>query len=190
MKRKTDNEELLDDVLSEAAPPDFRAALLGKSVRVVRRRQRLRQARNAVAALVVVGLFVYFVWPTKPLSVAVTPPPVIQPLPKPVQTPAPVPSVPAPPAPPTPQPNFLIVDTQPLSADSLIKTQPFAPVTIVDSSTTIAVIQTTTGNYQIIGDDELLALIAAHPALLIHVGPDTEKLIFANPDDAKGFPAN
>jgi hypothetical protein len=187
MKRKTDN-ELLDDVLAEAAPADFREALLHESVRVVHRRQRLRQARNAVAALIVVGLFLYFMWPAKPLSVAVTPPPIVQPLPKPVQTPALQPSTPL--APPTPQPNYLVVDTQPLSADSLIKTQPFAPVPVLDSVGTIALIQTTTGNYQIIGDDELLALFAAHPALLIHVGPNSEKLIFTDPDDAKGFPAN
>lgn len=192
MKRKTDNEELLDDVLAEAAPPDFREALLGKSVRLVRRRRRMRQTRNAVAALAVVALFVYLVWPNKPLSVAVVrpvAPPVAQPLPAPVQNQAPAPK-PAAPVVPTPRPNYILVDTQPLSAGSLIATRPFASTPMIESVATIAIIQTTTGNYQIIGDDQLLALIAAHPAMLIHVGPGTEKLIFANPDDAKGFPAN
>jgi hypothetical protein len=89
-----------------------------------------------------------------------------------------------------PQPPYRIVDTQPLSADAIIATQPFAPIVVVDSKMIVAIVQTTPGNYRIIGDEELLALLAEHPAVLIHLGPNSEKLIFANPADAKGFPAN
>jgi hypothetical protein len=41
-----------------------------------------------------------------------------------------------------------------------------------------------------INDDELLALLADKPAILIRTGPHSEELVFANPEDQKGFPLN
>jgi len=42
----------------------------------------------------------------------------------------------------------------------------------------------------VINDDELLALVASHPAVLIRTGPHSEELVFANPKDQSGFPLN
>ena len=47
MNRPTDNERLLDDMLSEAVPADFREALLGETLRLACRRRRWRQTRRA-----------------------------------------------------------------------------------------------------------------------------------------------
>jgi len=41
-----------------------------------------------------------------------------------------------------------------------------------------------------IDDDELLSLVGSRPAALVRLGPDTEELVFVNPEDWKGFPLN
>ena len=51
-------------------------------------------------------------------------------------------------------------------------------------------IATVSGGYRLINDDELLALLADKPAALIRTGPHSEELVFANPEDQKGFPLN
>src|ERR1039457_506831 len=61
MNHETDNEQLLADVLAEAAPTDFREALLGETLRLARRRRRWRQTRRAAALLVALGLLAVLV---------------------------------------------------------------------------------------------------------------------------------
>jgi hypothetical protein len=51
-------------------------------------------------------------------------------------------------------------------------------------------VQTTTANYRVINDAELLALLGQRPAILIRTGPHSEELVFANPEDQKGFLRN
>jgi hypothetical protein len=73
----------------------------------------------------------------------------------------------------------MIVVTEPLSADHLV-----ASVAIAE------MIQTSSGNFRVINDDELLALVAPRPAALVRLGPHSEQLFFVNPADEKGFPVN
>jgi hypothetical protein len=165
MNRKTDN-ELLDDVLAEAAPADFREALLGESLRVVRRRRRFRQTRNAASIVVVIlALLGIAVWQKHPKTPSL------------VSTPPMKKTVPA---------GYTLITTQPLPADAIITTRPLAAAQFTTSPMTVAVVQTSTGNYRLIDDDQLLALLAAHPAVLVRTGPHSEELVFANPQDAKG----
>jgi hypothetical protein len=156
MNKKTNNDELLDDVLSTSA--DFRDALLDKTLQQVRRRRRFRQGRNAAGLLVVLALVGLFILQrnTKQSPIAIAPP-----IPKPVEQ------------------NYTLVTTQPL-----------APLQLITSNTTVAIVQTTPGNVHLINDEQLLALLAAHPAALVRTGPHSEKLIFANPADQNGLPEN
>jgi hypothetical protein len=167
MNQKTDKPELLDDVL--AAPADFREALLDTTLRQVRRRRRFRRARNAAGVLAVLVLLGSLVWQknAKQSPVAIAP------------------SVKK-----TVEQAYTMVNTQPLSPNNIIQTRPFEPPQIITSRATVEIVQTTAGNVHLINDAELLALTATHPAILVRTGPHSEELVFANPQDAKGFPLN
>jgi hypothetical protein len=167
MNRKTDN-ELLDDVLAEAVPADFREALLDETLRVVRRRRRLRRARNVAGVFIALALLGLLALQktSRPPSIAIAPTPKAA------------------------EKGYTIISTQPLSAGSVISTHPTSVIPFVTSTATVAVIETTSGQFHLINDRQLLALVAAHPAVLVRTGPHTEQLVFANPDDAKGFPLN
>ena len=167
MNRKPDNERLLDDVLSEAAPADFREAMLGDTLHRVRRRRRWGQIRRTASLVVALGLITLLVWqhfPRHPLA----------------STPMAKTKVKA----------YELVRTRPLSADAIVATRPFSAGRLVASAAAVEMIQTTSGNFQVLNDNELLALVTSHPAVLIRTGPHSEELVFSNPADAKGFPVN
>jgi hypothetical protein len=168
MNRKTDN-ELLDNVLAEAAPADFREALLGTTLRQVRRRRRFRRARNAAGVVAALALLAILFWQknAKQNPIAI-----------------------APPAKKAVKQSYTLVTTQPLSSDHIVPTRSFGTPQIITSRATVEIVQTTAGNFHLINDEELLALTAAHPAVLVRTGPHSEELVFANPEDTKGFPAN
>ena len=170
MEKKTDNEQLLNDVLTEAAPANFRDAMLGETLRAVRRRRRWRQTRRATALLTMLALCGVFIWwenlPQKPV---ISPPPSAA---KVVEK------------------SYTLVETHPLPANDIVTTQPLASDQMVASASAVKIVQTQSGNYRVINDDELLALVASHPAVLIRTGPHSEELVFANPKDQKGFPLN
>ena len=170
MNHKADNDPLLADVLAEAAPADFRDAMLGETLRQVRRRRRWRQTRRAAALLVALGLCGIFIWqknlPPRPMASA----PALA-----VKTVA---------------KNYQLIQTRPFPVSAIMATQPLAAGQFIASAGTVARIRTSGGNYRVINDDELLALVASHPAVLIRTGPRSEELVFANPDDQAGFPLN
>ena len=56
---------------------------------------------------------------------------------------------------------------------------------IVAPIPTVIEIATASGGFHSINDDELLAMLADKPAVLIRTGPHSEELVFANPDDQK-----
>ena len=165
MNHEPDNEQLLADVLAEAAPADFRETMLGETLRLACRRRRWRQTRRTAALLVALGLLGVLVrqnFPAHPL--------------------APVPGATA------KVKSYELVRTQPLSAGAIVVTRPLAADQLVASVATAEMIQTGSGNIRVINDDELLALVASRPAALVRLGPHSERLIFANPDDERGFP--
>lgn len=169
MNKKINKDELLDDVLGEAAPAGFREALLDTTLRQVRRRRRVRYARNALGMLIVLALLIALIFPKhtgrQPIAIAPTKE-------KPLEK------------------SYTLINTQPLPSSELVTTHSPATVQLITTKTTVEIVQTTTGNYRLINDEELLALVAAHHAALVRTGPNSEKLIFANPQDAKDFLAN
>jgi hypothetical protein len=168
MNHDPDNERLLNDVLSEAAPAEFRDAILGETLRAVRRRRRWRQTRRAVALFAALGLLWVLVWQNLP------------------RRPAGLPSTVAKAG----NKNYALVQTQPLPAGAILPTRPLSAGRFVASVATVEMVQTIPGNFRVLNDDALLALIGPRPAALVRVGPHSEELVFVNPADEKGFPVN
>jgi hypothetical protein len=167
MNHEPDNEQLLADVLAEAAPADFREALLGKTLRLAHRHRRWRQTRCAAALLAALGLLAVLFrqnFPPHPL--------------------APIPVAKA------KTKGYELVRTQPLSSGAIVITRPLSAGQLVASAATAEMVQTGSGNFRVINDDELLALVSPRPAALVRFGPHSEQLVFANPADEKGFPVN
>jgi hypothetical protein len=164
MSHAIDQRRLLADVLAEAEPTGFRAALLGETLRLAGSRRRARRLRQATTALAVVGLFGALVWRFLLQGQGVLTP-----------TSA----------------SCVIVRTEPLPPGAIVRTQPFAADRVVMSVASVDVIRTTlnSGRFRKIDDDELLALVA-RPAALVRVGPNSANLIFLNPEDQKDFPLN
>jgi hypothetical protein len=167
MNNPINRPSLLAEVLAETSPPDFRAALLAETLRLARRRRQFRQLRRTAEVLTLISLLAVLG---------------IQQFSKP-------PVVPPPLAKQIPAPNFELVRTQPLPASAIIRTRNFAAGLATPVSKVIEV-ATGSGGYRLINDNELLALLADKPAILIRTGPNTEELVFANPEDQKYFHAN
>lgn len=168
MNRKADNEHLLADVLSEAAPADFRGAMLGETLRLVRHRRRWRQTRRGAAVLAALGLLAALVWQNWPKESAVSGPSAKRPA----------------------KASYQLVRTRPLPASAVVTTRSFSGHRMVSSAATVVQIATTSGGFRLINDAQLLALVGQRPAVLIRTGPHSEELVFANPEDQKGFPLN
>jgi hypothetical protein len=167
MNYEPDNEQLLVDVLAEAAPAGIREALLGETLRLARCRRHWRQTRRAAALLVALGLFTLLVWRNfPPQSLAPMPMAKVK-----VQ-------------------GYELVRTQPLSAGMTVVTEPLSADHLVASVAIAEMVQTSSSNYRVINDNELLALVAPRPAVLVRFGPHSDQLFFANPADEKGFPVN
>jgi hypothetical protein len=163
MNRTSDRDRLLADVLAEAEPAGFREMLLGETLRLAGRRRRARQLRHSATALTVMALVGVVVWRLGSsghgiVAASATP--------------------------------YSMVKTESLPAQAIIHTQQLEPSCFVTSVASVDVVRTTSnsGQFRIIGDDELLALAAPAPAALVRMGPHSAKLVFANKDDQKYFP--
>ena len=165
MNNRTDQESLLAEVLAEASPTDFREAMLAETLRLARRRRQFRQVRQAAGVLAVIGLLAVLV--AKQFS---RQPDVSMPLAKKIV-----------------KQSYELVRTQPLPASALISTRNFPEVQSVASVSAVVEVATVSGGFRQINDNELLALLADKPAVLIRTGPNSEELVFANPEDQKKF---
>ena len=166
MNDRSDQRPLLDDVLAEASPPDFRAALLGETLRRARQRRRWRQTRRAGGVLIVLFFSAWFAWQNHSMKTGTVSPT------------AEIPAV----------KNYQLVETQPLPAGALVTTKDFVGVKTIPSAAAVARIATSSGGFRFINDEQLLALAGQRPAVLIRTGPDSEELVFADsatPADAQ-----
>jgi hypothetical protein len=160
MNLPSENERLLNDLLAEGTPADFRLALLDQTLGLARWRRRWRQTRRAAAALAVFAGLAVGLWRLAP------PPP-----------PAPVPAA--------ARSSVEIVRTRPLPAGALVSTQPFPSERQATSALTVTVVTTLPGSNLLreLSDNELLALVAPRPAALVWRGPHAAELVFVNPAD-------
>jgi hypothetical protein len=168
MNGRTDNQNLLAEVLAEASPADFRAAMLAETLRLARRRRQFHQMRQAAGVLAVASLLAVLVAQqfSKPTTIST-------PLAKKIA-----------------KKSYELVRTQPMPIGALISTRNFPATRFAAPGPNVIEVATVSGGYRMINDNELLALLANKPAILIRTGPHSEELVFANPEDQKGFPLN
>ncbi len=162
MNHDPDRHQLLDAVLGEAAPAEFRGALLVQTLRHVRRRRRTRQlARGGLIitllAVVSLGLWKMLFELRRPAEPAFA--------------------------------TVRVVTSQPLPRSMLVETELGATHIVASSPSTLAVIETGSvpNLYQEIDDERLLALVAGRPVALVRRGPHEAELVFVNPADQEGF---
>jgi len=161
MKPESEQNSLLADVLSEAAPADFERALLDGTLRAVRRQRRLRRSSRGLAVAGVLAAISLAIWhallPTTPMNLA--------------------------------RPALHIVSSQPLPASMVIGTKPGGVAVVNSSVASVVVVET--GSIKVpfneINDEQLLALTRGRPATLLRQGPHQAELLFLNPEDANGF---
>ena len=154
MKNHSDQNRLLNDVLSESE--HFRETMLGETLRQVRNRRRTRQLWR-VSPLLLVGALLAWHFISTHFATG-----------KPAQR------------------TVVIVATEPLDPTAVIHTQPLAAKLMVSSTPSSYVIHTRSSseNFRLISDDELIAFAAPRPAVLMRLGPDAQTLIFADGRDA------
>jgi len=168
MNERTDNQNLLAEVLAEASPAGFRKAMLAETLRLARRRRQLRQVQHAAGILVLMSLLAVLV--AQQFSGA----PVVSP---------PFAKIIA-------RQGYELVRTQPMPIGALISTRNFPATGFASPGPSVIEVATISGGFRLINDDELLALLADKPAVLVRTGPHSEELVFVNPEDQKGFPLN
>jgi len=164
VKRLSDDDALLKDVFGEAAPASIREAMLGESLRMVRRRCRTRRLGGAAAWLIVLGLTVVLLRQNTPRHLEVLSRPAMA------------------------EKSYTLVRSHPLLAAAVVTTRPLSSGQFVGAAAFAGIVRTKPGGFHVINDDELLALLSPRPCALIQVAPNSEKLVFVNPDDANGFP--
>ncbi len=165
MRPLTDRNRLLADVLAELDPPGFREELLGETLRLARRRRRVRLFGRAGAALAVAAMLGTLAWRVllPDGSAAATSPS-----------------------------SFILVRTAHFPVSAIVATQAFSGVRIETSVLSFALVRTAPANHLLrtIDDDTLLSLVAPRPAALVRLGPDSARLIFATPKAAANSDVN
>ncbi len=165
MNHRTDHERLLDEVLAEAMPAEFRAALLGETLRHARRRRHWRRARQAVAGLALLTGLAVLVWRS------VLPYPVAREV---VNR------------------GLRVIQTHPLPGPAWVPTMPLPANAIVSSLPGVEVITTVSAGAQFreIDDGQLLALVAPKPVALVRLAPHSAELVFVHRTDEELFLGN
>jgi hypothetical protein len=163
MKRPT--KKLLDDLLEDSASPEFRAALMGKTLQSARQRRRVRHFNLALSTATFVGVFTFAFQEMHNPKTELN------------QIHQPVSSI-------ADSPSFNPVQV------AVTKQTSFNNVAVSDSmDSSLKVVETSESDRpREINDKELLALAADKPVALIHQGLHQSELIFLNPKDEKGFP--
>lgn len=165
MKPGANNQEFVRDVLGESADAEFRAHLLAATIGAARRRRRRRNARRAAVVMVTVLAVTFGVWRFARQDRALTP------------------SEPA---------GCEIVQTRPLPPAAVVHTEPLLPAQIATTTAFASIVTTTPGSGRVryINDEELLALVAPRPAVLVRIGPHAQELIFVDRLDEYRLPLN
>ena len=155
MKIKPESERLLADVLEEAAPPDFRAELLDRTLKHVRRRRHLRQWNQGLLAAALISTVGFFAWKSR------TPNGTNQGVP--IET-------------------LEIVASQPLSPSMRVQSSPGTVKMISSSPSALVVIETSPfgDGFRELNDEELLAFTAGKPSVLVRRGPHQAELLFVD----------
>ena len=154
--------ELLEDVLAEAAPPDFRSDLLDRVVAEARNRRARRVRNRALGSVALVVVMIAVGSRLLPTHREL----------------------------PTTKADPLLVHSQPLGRALVVATQPGAFLLVQSTDSSVTVVETLPWEqlFSFIGDTELFALLGGRPAVLVCRGPVDCDLVLLNPEDRNGFP--
>jgi hypothetical protein len=155
MSELPNQSRLLSDTLAEGSDKAFRELLLDNTLRRVRLRRRARQFRGPASALAVLVVSAALLWHH---------------------------SGPRPGGGENGKP-YLAVGTHPLAENSWVETQPFSTGRWLNSHRSAEIVTTAAGKggFREIGDEDLLALAAPNPVVLVRHGPHLAELVFAKP---------
>jgi hypothetical protein len=162
MKTDPDHDALLSDLFAETDPASRTATALPAMVAAARARRRGRQAKVVVTALAVLGVGLFFGRVSSRLA----------------------------PVAPSGARAYTLVESRPLPSSAVVSTAPFPSERLVSTVGETRLIRSTSLGYRELDDVSLLALVAARPAVLLRSRSGFEHLVFVNPGDAKGFPAD
>jgi hypothetical protein len=142
--------------------PNNKEELLNETLRLARRHRRIRRVRRASGVFAAIAVIVVTAVWRSPRGAGELLQPASQ--------------------------GHQLTITQPLPAGYIVSTRPFAVDQMVISAARVGMVQTTTtsGGYNELGDDELLAL-APEPAALVRRGPREAELFFvssSSPEDS------
>jgi len=84
--------------------------------------------------------------------------------------------------------NRLLVHSRPLSSAVVVHSRPDSVAAVKPADFELAFVRSSTETYRVLGDEELLGLLAGRPAALVRRGPFEAELVFVNPGDREGFP--
>jgi hypothetical protein len=154
---------LLDDVLAEAAPAGFERAVQERTLRAIRHRRRTRRLRRGFAIAGAFAAIVMAAWNAIWQSSSVK-------------------SI---------GPALNIVSSQPLPPSMVIRTSIDSVAVVTSSATSCVVVETGSikNPFKEIDDEQLLALAGGRRVALVRQGPHQAELIFLDPADKDGFPA-
>jgi hypothetical protein len=155
------HDDLLADLLAEGGAGSPRDALLGETLRHVRRRRRARQAVRGAGLLLIagaLGMLVLRHFSVAPIAARVA------------KIPAQV-------------RLYQLVTTQPLSQEMIVSTQPYSGGPARGLAGSFVEVSTTHDGLRLINDDELLALVADKGGALVRTGPHSERLILPGAGD-------
>ncbi len=158
MNNPSERDQLLGDVLSEGGAGEFKEAMLAESLRLARRRRVYRRARSISAVLALLGFGAFFARREGPTEGGTAP---------------------------RTRGNLVLVRTQLLAADAVIRTRPLDQAQLIASFSGTPTVGTAPNAFHLIGDRELLALASPRPAVLIRSGPSSAELEFVNGEDQK-----
>jgi hypothetical protein len=158
-----DRNRLLDEILKEAAPAEFRNVVLEQTLRRVRRRRVVRQVQRGVVAMALLAALPFVIWRTFFFPIRETHSPI---------------------------PKFAAASFRSLAPCVLVETKPGGVETVASSVGAVVIVETATikDAPKEITDEELLALTAGRPAVLVRQSPHQAELLFVNAEDQNGFP--
>ena len=162
MKRPT--KQLLKDLLDDSVSPEFRGALMDKTLRSARQRKRMRHFNLALSVVGLVGCFAFvFQEMRKPAdSLSKNSPSILSALPA------------------SPLNPVQVVNTKPNSVEEVVSPNSASALTIVHT--------TESAQPKEIDDKQLLALLSDKPVALVNRGMHKAELILLDSAEELRFP--
>ena len=156
---KPPTKQLLKDLLDDSVSPQFRSALMGKTLRSARRRKRMRHLTGALGVIVPVGFFAFAFHEMRESegSLRENRPSIV--------------SV----APASPTNPVQVVSTKPNSVAEVVSS---------DSASALTIVHTTeSAQPKEINDKQLLALLSDKPVALVNRGTHKAELVFLDSEE-------